>query len=284
MKLIKASVYGFCEGVKYALNYVNKIREETKDEIYLLGNLVHNQNLMDSLKNKNINILTSGTLEERILSLKSGTVIFSAHGHDPKLDIIAKNQGLIIKDATCPRVIKNMRDIKDVINKNSTVFYIGIKNHEESNAALSLDSQIIFIDYNNPLIEKNIKNEVHVFNQTTLSHTSLISIHDKIKKIYPFAILHNDICNATFLRQQAMNEIADDIYYIIVLGDLMSSNTRRLKEIAEEKYPNKKVLLFSTLDEVKKYKFDTEKKIFLTAGASTPEEIISPIEKYLTNL
>lgn len=284
MKVIKAKVYGFCEGVKYALNYVSKIKSQENGDIFLLGNLVHNQILMDKIKKQNINILTEGTLEERINSLDHGTIIFSAHGHDPKLDELAKSKGLTVKDATCPRVIKNMKDIVTSLENKNPVIYIGIKNHEESNAALSLSKDIIFIDSKNPIYPNLDLDNVHVFNQTTLSNIALKNIHEEIKNKYKNVTLHNDICNATYLRQKAMEEIDDDIDYIIVLGDVTSSNTKRLKEIALEKYQNKIVLLFSTLEEVKQYNFDKTKKIFLTAGASTPEEIIKPIEEYLLAL
>ncbi len=284
MEVKKASIYGFCEGVKYALNYVAKVKNEIDGDIFLLGNLLHNKNIMDELQKNGIKVLTKSTLEDRINSIEKGTVIFSAHGHDPKLEKLCEKKGLNFKDATCPRVIKNMQEINKAIKNKEEVFYIGIKNHEESNAALSLNKNIHFIDYQNPIIEDVNKNKVHVFNQTTLSHLALEDIYQKIQKKYPQAILHNDICHATYLRQKALDEIKEDIFYVIVLGDETSSNTKRLKEIAETKYKDKIVLLFSTLDEVKKYKFDCSKKIFLTAGASTPDSIINPIAEYLKNL
>ncbi len=284
MEVIKAKVYGFCQGVKYALNYLNKVSKDChNEEIYLLGNLVHNEILMDDIKSRGIHILNDGTLKERIDSINQGIIIFSAHGHDPKLDIYAKSKGLKVFDATCPRVIKNMDDIKKSLNAKHKVFYIGVKDHEETNAALSLGN-IHFIDYHKPNIERCSLDTIDVFNQTTLSTLALESIHNEIKKKCQNVILHNDICNATFERQIALNNISKDIYYIIVLGDKSSSNTKRLKEIAREKYLDKEVLLFSSLDEVKKFDFDKTKKIFLTAGASTPDEIIIPIEKYLLSL
>lgn len=284
MEVKKASVYGFCEGVKYALNYVNKVKNEVQGDVFLLGNLLHNQNIMDEIKKQGIVVLNDGSLLERISSLYHGTVIFSAHGHDPKLDEICQKKGLIVKDATCPRVIRNMLDIKKALENDEDVIYIGIKEHEESIAALSLSKKIHFVDHNNPHIEDFASSKVHVFNQTTLSHLALEKIYKSIQKKYHHAILHNDICKATYLRQIALDEVQEDIFYIIVLGDITSSNTKRLKEIAKEKYPNKEVLLFSNLEDVKLYPFDRSKKIFLTAGASTPDEIILPIENYLINL
>lgn len=284
MEVIKASVYGFCEGVKYALNYVRQVQEDVEGDIFLLGNLLHNQSLMNSIEKQGIKILKDGSLLDRINSIDHGTVIFSAHGHDPKLDEICKAKGLNVKDATCPRVIKNMNEIKKAIDNHEDVIYIGIKDHEESIAALSLSDKIHFVDHKNPCYPDFNTQKVHVFNQTTLSHISLKQIYEEIQKKYHHAILHNDICRATYLRQIALDEVTNDVFYIIVLGDLTSSNTKRLQEIAQSKYKDKIVLLFSTLDEVKDYKFDTSKKVFLTAGASTPDEIIKPIENYLLSL
>lgn len=285
MEVIKAKVYGLCSGVKYALNYVKKVKAETKDQkIYLIGNLVHNQVIMNHLKNEGIIILNECDLKSRIDNITSGVIIFSAHGHDPKLDEYAKNKGLIIKDATCPKVLKNMHEIKKVLNENKPVIYIGIKNHEEANAALSLGENIIFVDYKNPLLPFLKLKDVHVFNQTTLNVLTLKELHEKISSTYDNVVLHNDICDATAKRQLSLNDIGEDVSYILILGDKSSSNTMRLKEIAKTLYSNKIVLLFSTLEEVKAYPFDITKKIFLTAGASTPDEVINPSIEYLLSL
>lgn len=280
MDITLADSYGFCEGVKYALKFVDKVNKNT----YLLNNLVHNEVLMQKIKDKGVTILKNGTIKERIDSIKEGTIIFSAHGHDKKDEEYALKKGIKIVDATCPRVIKNMNDIKKAIDNDKTVIYIGIKNHEEAVASLSISDKIIFIDSKNPILPEKKLKHVDVFNQTTLNVDTLLNLHDKIVNKYEDVTLHNDICNATKDRQNAIKKVKDDIYYIIIIGDKASSNTRRLKEIAEELYKDKVTLLVSTLEEVKNYQFDTTKKVFLTAGASTPSFLIDDIKKYLEKL
>ena len=93
MNVIKAESYGICEGVSLALSKLDELIKKEKD-IYLLGNLVHNEILMDSYKKQGVNILKDGSLKDRIDRLKKGTIVFSAHGHDKKLDKYILNKGL----------------------------------------------------------------------------------------------------------------------------------------------------------------------------------------------
>lgn len=284
MKVIKAEVMGFCEGVKLAIQKTIKAREEIDGDMYLLGNLVHNEQLMQDIKSLNINIVKDGSLKEKIEKINNGTIIFSAHGHDEKLDELARNKGLKVISTTCPRVKLTINKIKEEIENNNTIIYIGIKGHPEANAILSISDKIIFIDYKNVNIPTLNISSPHVFNQTTLSLFELSSIHEKIKEKYKNPIIHNDICTATTKRQNALLNIDDSINYVLIIGDKLSSNTLRLFELCKNKYANKEILFVSCLEELLEYKLDNKESIFVTAGASTPDNIIEPIINYLSNL
>lgn len=284
MKVIKAEVMGVCEGVKLALHKTINTRKNIDEDIYLLGNLVHNEILMDYIKQKDIKILKEGSLEERINSINHGIVIFSAHGHDEALDELAIKKGLNVIDTTCPKVKLTMNKIKDQLSKNNPVIYIGVNNHPEANAILSISNEIIFIDYKNVKIPKILLKKPYVFNQTTLSILEIEYIHKLLLDIYPDAIIENDICSATTKRQKSLLNIDENIHYVLIIGDISSSNTLRLVELCKNKYKDKEILFVSCLDDLKQYNLDNSKSIFVTAGASTPDITIDPIIFYLENL
>ena len=280
-----ASSYGFCNGVINALKIVkDTVNNNQNSKIFMLNNVVHNQHVVDELKDNGIIILNDKrTLEEKISSIKDGIVIFSAHGHDEKLDIIAKNNNLVIVDAICPKVKYSFSLIKDAL-KSKTVIFIGIKGHEETEACLSISKNIIFIDYKNPdfnLIKPNTIYSIH--NQTTLSQSELNNIYKNILKISPDSEIKNDICFSTLNRQKALEEVKDEDL-IIIIGDPSSSNSMRLFEVSNRLYPNKKTLFISDVNEIKTLKLNQYKKCFITAGASTPPQIIKQIVNYIASI
>ena len=119
-----------------------------------------------------------------------------------------------------------------------------------------------------------------VINQTTLSFLELESIHQEIKAKLPSAIFHDEICNATLLRQQAIKELKDDIDTIIIVGSKKSSNTMKLYDLAKSIHPNKQTILVNNVDELKKQslKFNN---VVIASGTSTSIETINKIKEYL---
>ena len=283
MKVIKAESYGICEGVSLALSKLNELIKKEKD-IYLLGNLVHNEILMDSYKKQGVNILKDGSIKDRIDQVKKGTIVFSAHGHDKKLDEYILNKGLKILDTTCPRVKYASDKIISDLKNNKDVIYIGIKNHPEAEAILSLSPSIIFIDIKNPIIPKIRLISPHIYNQTTLSILELEKLHNTLKNTFEDCVIENDICFATTNRQKAIFNINKDIKYVLVIGDKSSSNTMRLYETCLSLYKEKEIYFASSIEDVKKLSLNKKESIFVTAGASTPNQIIDPIIEYLEKL
>lgn len=283
----KASVMGVCFGVENAIKIAIKAREETTLDrnVYLLGRLVHNQMIMDDLKKRGITVLDdNNSLETKISNLPSfSTIVFSAHGHDFKLDELAKKKNLKIYDASCPRVLANLQAIKNSLSMAHQVFYIGIASHPESDAALALSDKIIFIDYKVKKIPYFQFDEADIFNQTTLNKEELDTIYKLIANQVLKPHFYNDICDATFRRQKAIEEIDKDVESIIVLGDPSSSNSRRLLEVAKRDHLIPSYLV-SNFDEVKLLPLEGIKKVFLTAGASTPSYLIDMVYEYLINL
>jgi len=285
MEIKIAKTYGFCQGVKNAINTAIFELSKTNNKIYLLNKIVHNQTVNDELASKGLIILDSNSNDiEKINSIKEGTIIFSAHGHDKKIELYALNKGLKIIDATCPLVKLNEKKIMESLENKQIVFYIGIQNHPETNAVLSINKDIYFIDFKNPMIPVVDKNSsISVHNQTTLITSDLLQIYQLINNIYQNVTLHNDICRATSQRQDALNEINDEDL-IIIIGDKISSNSNRLYEIAKKNNPDKVVLFVKDIIELKKYDLSSFKKAFISAGASTPEQDINPIINYLKSI
>lgn len=286
MKITLASHYGFCSGVKNAINIVFKARKDYPDKnIYLLNKLVHNEAVINQIKELGIIVLDDKrSIKDKIESINDGVIIFSAHGHDECLDKIAKERNLIIVDSICPRVKRNMISIKQTINNNKNVIFIGITNHPETVASLSIDENIYFIDFKNPSIEHiPALDNASIHNQTTLIQSSLDVIYDNLKKKINHMEIINDICFSTTNRQNALSEVTDEDL-IIIIGDKISSNSTRLYEVAKQKYPNRSVYQVTSLDELKNIDISNNKKGFITAGASTPDIVINPIIEYLENL
>ncbi len=254
MKVTRASTYGFCEGVRHALRFIDEaITNYPNQPIYLLNKIVHNDIVIQKIKEKGIIVLDdSRSLEQKINDISFGVIIFSAHGHDKKLDSIALKKGLTIIDATCPKVKYGFESIEKSLRQGREVFYIGIHNHPETVAALSLNPQIHFIDFKNPFLEKLPSIEkCSIHNQTTLIQSELLPIYDQIKKHCKDVEIINDVCFATSKRQSAINEITNEDL-ILIIGDPKSSNTMRLFEIAKKKYPTRGVFSIPSLVELKK--------------------------------
>ena len=285
MNVKKASQMGMCLGVKLALDKALNCLNNNKDkDIYLLGSLVHNDELMDSLKEKGLKILPSDNLKESLDTIKDGIAIFSAHGHNDKFNEYARSINVNYIDATCPKVKLVIDKVKFHLENSTEIIYIGIEGHDEAKAILSLIKEIIFIDYlkrNYP--KRRIINPI-VFAQTTLEKNKLNEIINEISLLYENPTFYLDICSATTSRQNAIKEIDSSIYYIVVIGYKNSSNTRRLYESCLYNHIDKKVLFVSNLEELKTYKFDNDKNVFITAGTSTPSFVIDPIIDYLKSL
>ena len=277
---------GFCSGVTRAVEVAKKAKQENPNKnIYILGMLAHNQILIDDLSKEGF-ITLLGNEEDEISKLNSGDVlVFTAHGHSSILDALARHKGLITYDATCFKVLDNLRKIKREISNGHQVIYIGQKGHKEANAALSVSKNVSLYD-TQLLINYQLITDVNPFvlNQTTLNFYELQKYHDDILKHFPGARIENEICNATRLRQEAMLKIDKDTDLIVVVGHIKSSNSNKLFDIAKSNYPNALVIMVNNLDELKAYDLKDKRKAAVGSGASTPQYIVDEIYNYLVTL
>lgn len=280
--------HGYCAGVSHALKVaLSTIDSTTNGPIYLLGNLIHNKIVTKSLEDKGIiTIDIKGKSRLELLDyIESGTVIFSAHGVSDKVREKTLNKGLTIVDASCGKVLLIHKRVKEYLNKGYTVFYIGKKGHPEAESILEENSSIKLIETIDDINTLVNSENIYVTNQTTLSTVDTIDIYNKIKEIYPNAILDNNICNATSVRQEALYDLKDNDLCIVV-GDMLSSNSKSLVKIAKTK-SNIDSILIESENDITKDLIDEYNNIAVTSSASCPEDVfnnvIEKIKEYLAS-
>ena len=289
MKIEILQPVGYCSGVSNAISKAIKIRKENPDKpVYILGSLVHNSHVIDSLESIGIvNMVDNfASLEDKINSIQpGGIVVFTAHGHDEKVDDIAKKKGLTVFDCICPKVKANMNQIKEKINAGYNVIFVGIENHPETTACLSISENIHLFDAKTEKFT-NFESEMPVFitKQTTLNFKELEYIFNKIKNIYPNALFNNEICPATRLRQENILKINEDVDAIFVVGDKNSSNTKRLFEISLNANKKASTYLISSESDLTLDMLHGKKHAVITSGTSTPLEVINSVYKTIEKL
>ena len=275
--------FGHCFGVLKAL----EIAKETVDKypnknIYVFGLLVHNEEVNETLNALGVKTIenTDNPLEQLKKFTKDDIVIFTAHGHPSQFETILRDNGVTFVDATCIKV----RQCFDVIRDAKEVIYIGKNNHPETKAALTMNKSSHFYDIKAPFDYSKVQSKTPlVINQTTLSFLELKEIHDDIKKHIPSAIIHDEICNATLLRQKAIKELDKDIDTLIIVGSKKSSNTLKLYEVAVKIHKNKQIVFVENLESLKSMNL-AFKNAAIASGTSTPNETINSVKQYLEDL
>ena len=264
-----------------------KTKEDNPEKnVVVLGMLVHNEDSIKSLENHGIKTIfdKNCSLEQLVDKISEPSiVILTAHGHAKSVEDKLINKGHTIVDATCPFVSSSFQEIKKSLNKDLYVFYIGVKNHPEATAALSLSEKVLFIDYKDPKIPQVDCKSPLVISQTTLSQLEVLKIYMDIEKTYPKAKISKGICHASTSRQLALGKLGDDVDLIYVVGSNSSNNSKTLFNIATGLYPNKKVLLIQNASQINKKDLNGLSHIAISSGASTPKEVIEEIKTSLLN-
>ncbi len=282
MEIILGKTAGFCGGV---LNSVTKAQKYVleNDKVYCLGELVHNQQVVDKLKAEGLVFINS--LDE----VEDGSkVIIRAHGVPKDVYDKAKKRNIELYDLTCPKVLKIHNEAINYVNDGYYIVLIAHKDHPEVLGTISFCGSDSFIvekleDINNCIesIKKSLKKKVAILAQTTYSvdlfHEISELIKNKLGNNYDI-LINNTICNATELRQKEVKEMAEDVEAMIIIGGKNSSNTQKLFNISFEKCPNS--YLIETVDELNE-NIGKFKKVGVMAGASTPKESIDEVIDYL---
>lgn len=285
MIVTKAMPISHCYGVTKAINTALEIRNKYKDKkIYFLGDLVHNQFVIDSFSKKNIKILKfkNDTFKEILNNIEQDSiVILSAHGHSKEIENYLNSKKIKFYDTTCDRVNRILHKIQ---NYKGEIIYIGKKGHPECEASLTYSNNIHLYDINSSFDYTCLKSEeVLILNQSTLSLLELNSIFNDIKSNIKHPIFSDEICDATRIRQQKILDLDKSYDLVVIVGDKNSSNSTKLFELAMQNQQRKNIMV-NSLQELKEHDLKNCKKAYLTSGTSTPITLINEIEKYLKEL
>jgi 4-hydroxy-3-methylbut-2-enyl diphosphate reductase len=272
IKLLLSKPRGFCAGVDRAIETVEKALELWGAPIYVKHEIVHNKHVVEDLKRKGAIFIED--LEEVPIGAR---LIYSAHGVSPAVRDKAKERHLIEIDATCGLVTKVHSAVKRYAKKGYHILLIGHRNHVEIIGTAGEAPDVTTIIENVKDVEKlDFSPDVPLFytTQTTLSLDDVKEITDALIKKYPHVetLPSSSICYATTNRQMALRQITDQAQLVLVVGDPKSSNSNRLREVAEVRgIPSH---LINAEDEINPIWLSHVTVIGMTAGASTPEDVV----------
>lgn len=287
MKVLRISPRGYCYGVVDAMVLARQAARnlDLPRPIYILGMIVHNSHVTNSFEDEGIITLDGPNRMEILSQVESGTVIFTAHGVSPEVRKLARDKGLTTVDATCPDVTKTHDLIREKSAEGYQIVYIGKKNHPEPEGAIGIAPNHVH------LIEKEEEidsltlpaGKILITNQTTMSQWDIKHIMKKLLEKFPGAEIHNEICLATQVRQEAVAEQAGQADLVIVVGDPRSNNSNRLAQVSEE-IAGTTAYRISDVSELKREWLEGVAKVAVTSGASTPtlitKEVITYLEQY----
>lgn len=271
LEIITAEEAGFCFGVKRAIDLVQDAVKNNDDKnVYTLGPLIHNPQVVEDLKEKGVNLVDS------VDDIEEGVLVIRTHGVEPDVLKRANEKGIDIINATCPFVKNAHIYAKELVDNNYQTFIFGDKNHPEVKGIYghTNDSGII-IESTEDLNKMKLKDNVGLVAQTTQSYEEYLEIIEYILPKVKELKVYNTICNTTGNRQEEAKKLAKKVDVMLVVGGHNSANTQRLAEICAE--TNTPTFHIETVDELNWDKISNANKIGLTAGASTPDWIIKEV-------
>ena len=285
-RLIKlANPRGFCAGVDRAIDIVNRALEIHGAPVYVKHEVVHNKFVVEDLKRRGAIFI------EEIDEIPDGSlVIFSAHGVSNKVEVETKERNLDFYDATCPLVTKVHMEVVRHARANRDIILIGHEGHPEVEGTMGRhidkeNSNIYLVQDDKEALEIEVSKpkNLAIVTQTTLSVDDTKSIISLLKQRFPDIKIpkKNDICYATQNRQDAVKQLALESDFMIVVGSENSSNSNRLKELAEK--CGCKSVLIDSFSDLNLNQMEGLNKISITAGASAPEERVQEIATAVKN-
>ncbi len=279
MKIILAAPRGFCAGVNMAVQSLDLALKHFGSPIYVYHEIVHNQHVVQTFQGKGAVFVNY--LEEIPFD---STVLFSAHGVSPEIRRIAKERRLHAIDATCPLVTKVHLEAIKFAKEHYTIILIGHDGHDEVIGTMGeAPEAIVLVEDSNDIDKLSFTTETKLayLTQTTLSVDDANRIIQRLKEKFPWIIgpPKEDICYATQNRQEAVRILCQQADAVIVLGSQNSSNSQRLRELADEfGIPG---YLADGPHDLHEKDFEGMETILITAGASAPELVVQNTIQWL---
>jgi 4-hydroxy-3-methylbut-2-enyl diphosphate reductase len=287
MDIVLANPRGFCAGVDRAIEIVKRALETLGAPIYVRHEVVHNRFVVDDLRQRG-----AVFVEELDEVPAGGTVIFSAHGVSQEVRRDAKSRGLKIFDATCPLVTKVHIEVARHCRAGRDVILIGHEGHPEVEGTMGQwqseagQGHIYLVEdvADAESLQVSQPDSVAFTTQTTLSVDETRDVIEVLKRRFPAlqGPRHDDICYATQNRQDAVRELAAECDLVLVVGSVNSSNSNRLRELAEKQGAN--AYLVDGAEHIDPRWLEGRTRIGVTAGASAPEVLVQGVVARLREL
>ena len=250
--------------------------------------IVHNRDVVEAFEEDGVITLDGDNRLEILEQIEKGTVIFTAHGVSPEVRHRAQEKGLTVVDATCPDVTRTHDLIREKVAEGYEIIYIGKQGHPEPEGAIGVAPDHVHLIENQKDIEElSLQAEkLLVTNQTTMSQWDTAALMEQVRKKYPHVEVHNEICLATQVRQEAVAKQAKGTDLVIVVGDPRSNNSNRLVQVSQE-IAGVEAYRVRDVTEIKVEWLKGKKRVGVTSGASTPtpltREVIQFLEKFDEN-
>ncbi|MFL2702076.1 MAG: 4-hydroxy-3-methylbut-2-enyl diphosphate reductase [Gammaproteobacteria bacterium] len=285
MKIRLADTRGFCAGVDRAIEIVKKVLEVNGAPVYVKHEVVHNKTVVNELKS------LGAVFVEEIDEVPDGEiVIYSAHGVSKVVESNSKEKELDVFDATCPLVSKVHAEVNTYAKLGYDCLLIGHLNHPEVEGTMgqfdtSYGGSITLIETLDDVKDLKFSDGkgLAYVTQTTLSVDDTLEITNLLVSKFPDITgpKKDDICYATQNRQDAVKQLALESDLVLVIGSINSSNSNRLREIAERSGVDS--YLIDSIDNLKKSWLEGKKNIGVTSGASAPEHLVKELINSLEN-
>lgn len=289
--IVLANPRGFCAGVDRAIIIVEQALEKFGAPIYVRNEVVHNKFVVDGLRAK------GAVFVKHLDEIPTGsTVIFSAHGVSKAVRAEAESRGLVAYDATCPLVTKVHIEVAKMRQAGMEIIMIGHKGHPEvegtmgqveaddDDAALAIGMYLVETPADVAQLTVNNPDKLAFVTQTTLSMDDAATVIEALKRKYTniHAPKSEDICYATQNRQDAVKLMAKDCDLVIIIGSPNSSNSNRLREVAEKQ--GVEAYMVDNASFLQASWLVGKKKIGVSAGASAPEVLVKEVISQLQNM
>jgi 4-hydroxy-3-methylbut-2-enyl diphosphate reductase len=280
--VVLAKPRGFCAGVERAIEVVERALEIYAKPVYVRKEIVHNRHVVAALREQ------GAVFVDELAEVPAGaTVIFSAHGVAPTVWEEAQRKNLRVIDATCPLVTKVHLEVQRYARKNYTIVLIGHEDHDEvigTTGEAPAHIRLISTEEDVAHLEVPDPTKVVCLTQTTLSVDDTTVVVEALRARFPDLIVpaKDDICYATQNRQQAVKAMAGMVDLVLVLGSANSSNSTRLREVAES--AGVKAVLIDQIKDITPELLRNVQRVGITAGASTPEFLVQEAVDYCQQL
>ena len=275
MQVKVAKSAGFCFGVQRAVDTVYEQVEKGIRPIYTYGPIIHNEVVVQDLEERGVQVINS---KEELEALKEGVVVIRSHGVGREIYELLERQGLELVDATCPFVKKIHKIVREQCEAGRRVIIVGNEHHPEVEGIKGWGNEYTLAvesleEFENLALRPDEK--LCIVAQTTFNYNKFQDLVEKISKTYYDILVLNTICNATQERQVEARQIASQVDVMIVIGGRNSSNTQKLYEICRREC--KHTYYIQTLEDFKPEITGTVRSVGITAGASTPNQIIEEV-------